>query len=417
MSISKSGRCTFCGENLTNTPIPISAESSASWEEDQGTFTKLKPLHWRFLTNKCPRTKFMCTACAEKRQVPQQAETTNPLWPHDVSNLDRVPNVHKPHQWEERESKYPKLSTQQMRLQHLALDKARQELPSQNIPRVNRMKLREQQPEHDDDQRNMRIQPDRRGNQKDMGKQPTSDGRKHRSSQTLVPQQEPARRCSLKQPYAKYCASRESVMQNYPSKSIENETRTSATKHRTSVETPTRPRKSNSGQLEPCELEKKGHRLSSTADILGMSRLLELPPNYFGMSSTSPEFCAMRSPEEDEEDALDCRRMKPSRPPEPRQNRSRATATVPPEEHRKQDETEEERKRRRSASYARMLLRMRRHYDEVQMNGSQSHPATAPPRRIRPKQRSKSAAVRNVKDEPASVTIDLDYLRAYKDAR
>ncbi|KAE9288656.1 hypothetical protein PF008_g26082 [Phytophthora fragariae] len=74
-----------------------------------------------------------------------------------------------------------------------------------------------------------------------------------------------------------------------------------------------------------------------------------------------------------------------------------------------------------------MLLRMRRHYDAVQVNGTNGHPATAPPRRIRPERR---ASVRNVKgalvkedlikeDDPtnASFAIDLDYLGAYKDAR
>lgn len=94
---------------------------------------------------------------------------------------------------------------------------------------------------------------------------------------------------------------------------------------------------------------------------------------------------------------------------------------------RKQNETEEERQRRRSASYAHMLLRMRRHYDAVQVNGTNGHPATAPPRRIRAERR---ASVRNVKgalvkedltkeDDPAnaSFAIDLDYLGAYKDAR
>ncbi|POM77212.1 Hypothetical protein PHPALM_5437 [Phytophthora palmivora] len=91
-------------------------------------------------------------------------------------------------------------------------------------------------------------------------------------------------------------------------------------------------------------------------------------------------------------------------------------------EPRKANETEEERQRRRSASYAHMLLRMRRHYDAVQVNGTHGHPATAPPRRIRA-ERAKSVAVRNVKeDDPVkdnldNFTLDLDYLREYKDAR
>jgi hypothetical protein len=87
----------------------------------------------------------------------------------------------------------------------------------------------------------------------------------------------------------------------------------------------------------------------------------------------------------------------------------------------RENETEEERQRRRTASYAQMLVRMRRHYDAVQVNGTHAAPTTAPPRRVRAERRAKSVAHRNFKadaamDNPATFAIDLDYLRAYKDA-
>ncbi|KAK1946655.1 hypothetical protein P3T76_002207 [Phytophthora citrophthora] len=176
-------------------------------------------------------------------------------------------------------------------------------------------------------------------------------------------------------------------------------------RQRGSVETPTRPRKSSNSPSEPRGSEKKGQRLSSTADILGMSQSLELPSNYFDMSSSSPTFTAASAPEHD---PLDLKQLE---------------MQMPPVEEHKKNETEEERQRRRSASYAHMLLRMRRHYDAVQVNGTYSHPTTAPPRRIRAERRAKSVAVRSAKEEeavkidPANVAIDLDYLRAYKNAR
>ncbi|KAG6965718.1 hypothetical protein JG688_00007065, partial [Phytophthora aleatoria] len=120
------------------------------------------------------------------------------------------------------------------------------------------------------------------------------------------------------------------------------------------------------------------------------------------MSSSSPTFSAP------EHDSVDWRQIE---------------MQLPPTEARKKNETEEERQRRRSASYAHMLVRMRRHYDTVQVNGTHGPPVTAPPRRIRAERRAKSVAVHSVKEDepvkmdPADFAVDLDYLRAYKDAR
>ncbi|OWZ18999.1 hypothetical protein PHMEG_0006823 [Phytophthora megakarya] len=136
-----------------------------------------------------------------------------------------------------------------------------------------------------------------------------------------------------------------------------------------------------------------------------MSRSLELPPNYFDMSSVSPQFTTNAS----EKDRL---------------NLTQLEMQLPQVEPRKQNETDEERLRRRSVSYAHMLIRMRRHYGAVQVDGTNSHPTTAPPRRIRAERRAKSVAVHDAaEDDPikmddlANFTLDLDYLREFKDAR
>ncbi|ETO60283.1 hypothetical protein F444_21494 [Phytophthora nicotianae P1976] len=364
----KSGNCAFCGESLSNTSTPIPIAYGAPAEEGRGTFTKLKPLRWRFLTNKAPRTKYMCSSCAEKRQVPQKSEQPVSL----DSSWDGI----------------PKPSGQALRLEHLEPHEAvRQQRKSQRHAQEKREKLHERHTE-------------RRENRKSTREPVSSNGRRRRSSQAS---EDPARRTSgVLQPFANHRVSRESIIRNRPASTVEIRTRTSVTKQRASVETPTRPRKSSSGQSELRGSEKKGQRLSSTADILGMSRSLELPPNYFDMSSSSPTFSAP------EHDPVDWRQIE---------------TQLPAAEPRKKNETEEERQRRRSASYAHMLLRMRRHYDTVQVNGTHGHPATAPPRRIRAERRAKSVAVQSVQeDEPAKVdpdnfAIDLDYLRAYKDAR
>ncbi|KAG7394694.1 hypothetical protein PHYBOEH_004818 [Phytophthora boehmeriae] len=121
--------------------------------------------------------------------------------------------------------------------------------------------------------------------------------------------------------------------------------------------------------------------------------------------------------------------------------------TPPQKPQPKRQETEEERQRRRSASYARMLTRMKRHYEAVQVNGSHAHPATAPPRRQRAVRRAKSVASHHfradlandshvetalvvtdlvsadpfkndpVNSKAADLTVDLAYLNVYKDAR
>ncbi|KAE8983127.1 hypothetical protein PR003_g24264 [Phytophthora rubi] len=368
---SKSGTCAFCGEHLSNTSSPIPATYDAPSDEGRGTFSKLKPLRWRFLTNKAPRTKFMCSACAEKRQKPQVIDQ-RPL------NLDSSwsSSFETPQQREERNYKHRTVSDQALRLEHL------------HEPRDS--KAQQQKREKLQAEQRRRLESQRRAQE-----QPRAEGRRRGSSQTQH---------GVLQPFTNHCMSRESIPRH---RAAEIKARTSVPKQRASVESTTRPRKSSSGRSEPRGSEKKGQRLSSTADILGMSRSLELPPNYFGMSSSSPKFCAASAPEDS---PLDWRQLEMQLP-----------QALP----RKQNETEEERQRRRSASYAHMLLRMRRHYDAVQVTNG--HPATAPPRRIRPERR---ASVRNVKgalvkedlikeDDPtnASFAIDLDYLGAYKDAR
>ncbi|KAG2787880.1 hypothetical protein PC129_g11752 [Phytophthora cactorum] len=367
---SKSGHCAFCGESLSNTPSPIPIAYGAPPEEGRGTFTKLKPLRWRFLTNKAPRTKYMCSACAEKRQVPQKTE--QPV------SLDSS--------WDGSQ----KHSEPALRLEHLeSHDAVRQQRKSQRMQSEKREKLQERYPE-------------RRENRRSTREPLSSNSRRRGSSQTSEAQHDSARRSSVLQPFANHRKSRESIIRNRPASTVEIRTRTSVTNQRASVETLTRPRKSSTGQSEPRGSEKKDQRLSSTADILGMSRSLELPPNYFAMSSSSPTFSAP------EHDSVDWRQIE---------------MQLPPTEARKKNETEEERQRRRSASYAHMLVRMRRHYDTVQVNGTHGPPVTAPPRRIRAERRAKFVAVHSVKEDepvkmdPADFAVDLDYLRAYKDAR
>ncbi|KAG7382557.1 hypothetical protein PHYPSEUDO_004756 [Phytophthora pseudosyringae] len=389
---SKAGHCAFCGESLSSTPNPIPvAYGAPSPEGGRGTFTKLKPLRWRFLTNRAPRTKYLCLACAEKRQAPQKAA-------QQTVNLDSSwDGVQKPRQRDESSSKHHQRSDEALKLEHLEpQDTARQQRKSQKRTQPQK---REKLPER----------PQRRENRRSTREPVSSKGRRRASSQPADAQQDAARTSSgVLQPFANHRMSRESMMRNRPASTAEIRPRTSANakQQRASVETPTRARKPSTGQSEPRGSEKKPQRLSSTADILGMSRSLELPPNYFDMSSSSPTFSPASGPEHD---ALDWRHP--------------MEMQLPQAEPRKKHESEEERQRRRSASYAHMLQRMRRHYDAVHVNGAHFHPATAPPRRVRAERRAKSVAVRNVTqdpmrlDNPGDFAIDLDYLRAYKDAR
>ncbi|EGZ10699.1 hypothetical protein PHYSODRAFT_317810 [Phytophthora sojae] len=365
---SKSGRCAFCGEQLSNSSAPIPVAYGAPSDEGRGTFSKLKPLRWRFLSNKAPRTKFMCGKCAEKRQKPQVIE--QPPFSLDSS-------------W----SSGTQISDQALRLDHL------------REPRDN--KAQHQKREKLQEEQRRRHESQRRTHEPSI-----PEGRRRGSSQGVL------------QPIGNHRNSRESMSRQRQASAADIKPRTSVPKQhqRASVESATRPRRSSSGRSEPRGSEKKGQRLSSTADILGMSRSLEMPPNYFEMSSKSPKFCAASAPEGDS--PMDWKQLE---------------IQLPQVQPRKQNETEEERQRRRGASYAHMLLQMRRHYDAVQVNGANGyHPATAPPRRIRAERRAQSVAVRNVKDglvmadltkeeeDPVDSTqraIDLDYLRAFKDAR
>ncbi|CAH0485922.1 unnamed protein product [Peronospora farinosa] len=370
----------------------------------------------------------MCTTCAGKRQVPQQTKRPE-SWPREGRDPDRE-HVRKPHQREEKVCNQPRSSGRATRVEHMEPEeKARHQRRIQNLSQNaqgQRLTIRE-------------LPSKRCDSRKDTHEPLTRDDRRRRSTQTTESQQEAARRCSLQQQNTIYRVSKESVMPNRSVSTNKIETQP----YWTSAGTSSRKSNSSGGQSEPRRSEEKSQRLSTTADILGMSRALELPPNYFDMSSSSQTFSAMRSPEQDaldcrqklrsstEQDALDCRqkpsssteqdaldcRQKPSSSTETRQSRRRTTTALPQLELQKQDETEEERERRRSASYARMLLRMQRHYDAVQVNGNQACPTTAPPRRIRTKRQGKSAVVRDVKDDPTKFAIDLDYLSAYKDAR
>ncbi|KAF1787252.1 hypothetical protein GQ600_5735 [Phytophthora cactorum] len=308
---SKSGHCAFCGE------------------EGRGTFTKLKPLRWRFLTNKAPRTKYMCSACAEKRQVPQKTE--QPV------SLDSS--------WDGSQ----KHSEPALRLEHLeSHDAVRQQRKSQRMQSEKREKLQERYPERRENRRSTREPLS--SNVED------EDRHKRRRHNTTLP-------------------SRESIIRNRPASTVEIRTRTSVTNQRASVETLTRPRKSSTGQSEPRGSEKKDQRLTAT--------------NYFAMSSSSPTFSAP------EHDSVDWRQIE---------------MQLPPTEARKKNETEEERQRRRSASYAHMLVRMRRHYDTVQVNGTHGPP-------LLPTAKDSVKEDEPVKMDPADFAVDLDYLRAYKDAR
>ncbi|KAL3665661.1 hypothetical protein V7S43_009094 [Phytophthora oleae] len=315
----------------------------------------------------------MCMACAEKRQAPQKFEPT--------VNLDSS--------WDGQKPEPP------LKLEHLEPhDMGRQQRRSRSVQQNTRV-----QP-----QKREKLQEERRENRTSAREPLSSNGRRRGPSQASETQR--GRRSSgVLQPFASHRVSRESLMRNRPASTVERRTGPSIhAKQRGSVETPTRPRKSSNSRSEPRGSEKKGQRLSSTADILGMSRSLELPPNYFDMSSSSPTFSATSAPEHN---LLDLRQLE---------------MQMPHVVEHKNNETEEERQRRRSASYAHMLLRMRRHYDTVQVNGTHNRPTTAPPRRIRAERRAKSVAVRSAKEEPVKIdpdnfAIDLDYLRAYKDAR
>ncbi|KAF1788915.1 hypothetical protein GQ600_747 [Phytophthora cactorum] len=339
---SKSGHCAFCGEP-GNTPSPIPIAYGAAPEEGRGTFTKLKPLRWRFLTNKAPRTKYMCSACAEKRQVPQKTE--QPV------SLDSS--------WDGSQ----KHSEPALRLEHLeSHDAVRQQRKSQRMQSEKIEKLQERYPE-------------RRENRRSTREPLSSNGRRRGSSQTSEAQHDSARRSSVLQPFANHRKSRESIIRNRPASTVEIRTRTSVTNQRASVDTPTRPRKSSTGQSEPRGSEKGpavefDSRYPRNVPVAGAATQLlrhELFVAY--IFCTGARFCRL----ETDRDA------------------------VTPNRGRKKNETEEERQRRRSASYATCWIRAER--------------------------RAKSVAVHSVKEDepvkmdPADFAVDLDYLRAYKDAR
>ncbi|KAL4150626.1 hypothetical protein PRNP1_010027 [Phytophthora ramorum] len=388
---TSSGICAFCGEYLGNSSIPIVAYGSPS-SEGKGAFTKLKPLRWRFLTNKAPRTKYMCAACAEKRQVPQpndqQPVGLDSSWSHGAKDPESFQKRL------ERSSKLQQPPDQALKLEHL----------QEPRDKVRRAQDRHQQREKLQQKRE-KLQQEHRERQNAAQQQPRSDGRRRGPSQTSPR----SSRGSMPHPFSNHRVSRDPILRNRPVSAAEIGTRNSVLKPRAaSVATLGRPRKPSNGQPEPRGSEKKDsqtdQRLSSTADILGMSRSLDLPPNYFAMSTMSPTFTVASAPDQD---PLSLEHLEMQLPPQM--------------EPQRQNETEEERQRRRSASYAHMLLRMRRHYDTVQVNGAQA-PVTAPPRRVRADRRAKSVAVRNVKHDPvnfspAGLAVDLAYLRAYKDAR
>uniref|UniRef100_M4B5Z5 Uncharacterized protein n=1 Tax=Hyaloperonospora arabidopsidis (strain Emoy2) TaxID=559515 RepID=M4B5Z5_HYAAE len=420
--------CTLSGSTC-------SSVSLAPTENHQGTSCpEVKPLKWRFLTDKGPCTKLMCLACAQKRkvnlkvdhqhhQVPVTVESWNP---EGARNIDRLPKalprnevnfatVHKAMKVEIREPCH-----QPQHRHHCVLESTPVQLNKHE--------------KHHQAQRRERIH-----SQQNICEQPTNNGRRRRATHTSDFQLEGSRQASALQSFANDRVARKSMTQTWPSSPVEVRSHPSNTHRRTSVESVTsrprksmtqtwpsspvpernstsvtqrrasiesttpRLRKSSSGPPEPLKAEKKGWRLNSTADILGMSQSLDIPPNYFEMSPSSPKLYADKLTDKDPLD------------------RVRVDLDVPQMELEKQREGDEERHRRQSASYAHMLLRMRLHYNTVQANGRHAHPASAPPRRIR-SERVQSVAVRNVRSDTitrasANFAIDLGYLHAYKDAR
>ncbi|KAE9071888.1 hypothetical protein PF007_g26383 [Phytophthora fragariae] len=175
---SKSGTCAFCGEHLSNTSSPIPVTYDAPSDEGRGTFSKLKPLRWRFLTNKAPRTKFMCSACAEKRQKPQVIDQ-RPL------NLDSSwsSSFETPQQREERNYKHRTVSDQALRLEHL------------HEPRDS--KAQQQKREKLQAEQRRRLESQRRAQE-----QPRAEGRRRGSSQTQH---------GVLQPFTNHCMSRKSI--------------------------------------------------------------------------------------------------------------------------------------------------------------------------------------------------------------
>ncbi|KAF1774814.1 hypothetical protein GQ600_2402 [Phytophthora cactorum] len=296
---SKSGHCAFCGESLVTRP----RRSHCVWCSTRGrsgNFTKLKPLRWRFLTNKAPRTKYMCSACARSVQVPQKTE--QPV------SLDSS--------WDGSQ----KHSEPALRLEHLeSHDAVRQQRKSQRMQSEKIEKLQERYPE-------------RRENRRSTREPLSSNGRRRGSSQTSEAQHDSARRSSVLQPFANHRKSRESIIRNRPASTVEIRTRTSVTNQRASVES----------------------------------------------------------------DATEKRPVRRT-------------------------------KRKKNASDAKRVVRPHAGAHETSNNRAGEwnprSPVTAPPRRIRAERRAKSVAVHSVKEDepvkmdPADFAVDLDYLRAYKDAR
>uniref|UniRef100_A0AAV1UNN1 Stc1 domain-containing protein n=1 Tax=Peronospora matthiolae TaxID=2874970 RepID=A0AAV1UNN1_9STRA len=432
---STSARCAFCGANVSNASARILVAFAAPSENHQETScAAIKPLKWRFLSNKGPCTKLMCLACAQKRKVNLKADyqhhqvpVTVESWdPEGARNIDRLPKAlprdevktatgHKAMKVEIREPWHQPQHRHHCVLQSTPVQLHRHE-------------------KHDQALRRERIH-----SQQNMCEQSTINGRRRRATHVSDFQLEGSRQGSALQSFANDRAARKSMTQTWPSSPVEVRSHPSDTHRRTSVESVTsrprksmtqpwlsspvpernlasvtqrrasvesatpRLRKSSSGPSGPLKADKKGRRLNSTADILGMSQSLDLPPNYFEMSSSSPKVYADKLTDKDPLDWV------------------RVDLDDPQMELPKQREGDEERHRRQSASYAHMLLRMRLHYNTVQANGRHARPASAPPRRIR-SERVQSVAVRHVRSDTitrasANFAIDLGYLHAYKDAR
>ncbi|GMF12963.1 unnamed protein product [Phytophthora lilii] len=233
-------------------------------------------------------TKFMCKACAEKRKSPvvqdQQPQSLDSSWPEGVRSANSLQKL------QQREDRNSRLHNNQPSDQALKLEHLHE--PDSSEQRQKRKQLHEnckRQKSQDKAYEQPRVEGRRRGSS-----QTSSDGTRSSSNSVL-------------HPFANHRMSRESVIrERRPSSSIDIRTRAATMDPRASVETPIRPRKSSNGKSEPRKSEKKDsrrsrvdQRLSSTADILGMSRSLELPSNYFDMSSASPTFSATSAPEND----------------------------------------------------------------------------------------------------------------------
>ncbi|KAI9918630.1 hypothetical protein PsorP6_011860 [Peronosclerospora sorghi] len=357
-------RCAFCGETLSPSRARIPVVFGAP---EPVTASRVKPLRWRFLTNKAPCPKLMCKACVLKRQGPSKRERAAAPVTLDTSlyhcHGGGVPPSHETRARRGEPSR---------RLEHLdARARRRQSMP--RLGAAERDKLHDQAWGH-------RVEATRDHDHV------RDDGRRRSSTQ---PQDSDARWSHhVLHPFANHRVSKEAV-ERHRASSVFHCTTTRGTPH------------------EPWgDVEKQDDpRLSSTPESFGRSPpSLAVPPQYVDDRASTWKPAPDRTAIHDEAAAV------------------RAPASHDKEHPTHQHESHHERHERRDVLYANMMLRMRHHYDTVQGHGTaKTLPATVPPRRIHV-DRIKSVRTRDARTEPergraAKATLDLDYLRVYKDAR